>query len=101
MQIELEKYSKLDSSAFLKAKLRHQDSRYKLQLYVTLGLLVSIIGFSLQICYSTVDPVAFNKKLFEDDLETESMAAFIDFMVEYTRLYPDKPTTTQRYRIFK
>ena len=105
IELELEKYSKLfgdQPTRLTKLNLnRHTDSRQKLITYITGGLLATIIAVSLQICYTSVDPVEFNKKLFENDLETPSMQAFVNFMAEHLRTYSSRQETAYRYRVFK
>ena len=39
--------------------------------------------------------------LFENDAETESMKAYVNFISEMGRTYPDRTETARRYRIFK
>lgn len=87
--IELQKYSKIDVDPFKLTLTRHSDNRNKLINYTAGGLLAGIVLISLNICYTNVPVEEFNMRLFENEVNSEAMKAYINFLAEYKKTYPD------------
>lgn len=63
---------------------------------------MSLVGITYQIGRSTyIATDERNLQLFEEDGNSESMKAFVNFITESGRTYKDKIETARRYRIFK
>lgn len=73
----------------------------KLTLYITVAMLAAIVLCSINICYSSINVNEYNIRMFEKDLESETMDAFVDFILLARRTYKSKEETAARYRIFK
>lgn len=56
----------------------------------SLAIIGTAVLVSLQICYTVVDPKEFNMALFENDMNTEAMKAYINFLAEHKKTYADK-----------
>ena len=102
--IELSQYSKIDSDLLLKRVPReHTDSRLKIIGYVSLALVVSLVGVTYQLGRTTF--LGYEEKslrIFEDDSNTETMKAFESFMGQFNKTYGDnKAEMAKRYRNFK
>lgn len=101
--IELQKYSKLGDDNLLKrVTAKHTDSRLKVIGYVSLAIVVSIVGITWSIgrsIYLGSDERAIHQ--FEQDSNLPSMKAYVNFIAETGRTYKDKTETARRYRVFK
>lgn len=101
--IELEKFSKIDEEHLLKrVTAKHTDSRLKVIGYVSLALVVSLVGITYQLgrtVFLSSDEKAL--KMFDGDTNSEVMKAYVNFIAEYGRTYADRAETARRYRNFK
>ena len=99
--IELQKYSKLEADGRIKLTVNRQKDRPDILTIVVLAALTTIILVSLNICYTQVDPVAFTLKAYEDDLNSEVMTEYLQFVSKYGRSYVSQYEHAYRYKIFK
>lgn len=101
--IELQKYSKLDEEQLLKGLApKTTDSRFKVVGYVSLALVATLVLITYQVGnISFSSSVERNLKVFEEDKNSETMKAFVNFISLQGRTYADRKETAYRYRIFK
>ena len=101
--IELQKYSKLDDERLLKSSLaKHTDSRMKVVGYVSLALVVTLVGITYQLGKTTfMQANERNLFYFEKDSQSETMKLFLNFVSHNGKSYVDRSETAKRYNIFK
>lgn len=103
MMIELQKYSKIDEDHLLKrVQGKHTDSRLKVIGYVSLAVVVSLLGLTYTLgrtMFMSSDERAL--KIFNDDTNSEVMKAYVNFIAEYGKTYVDRTETARKYRNFK
>ena len=101
--IELQKYSKVDEEQLLKTGFtKTTDSRFKFVGFVSLAIVATLAFFSYQI--SNINFLGNNERnlqIFEEDNNSETMKAYVNFISQMGRTYVDKSETALRYRIFK
>jgi hypothetical protein len=90
----------LKSTSFSRTKAA--DSRLKVVGYVSLAIVASLFIITYQssnaLSYNSLEK---NLQVFEEDKNSESMKAYVNFISQMGRTYTDKSETARRYRIFK
>jgi hypothetical protein len=100
--IELEHYSKSDEQLLKGLAPRTTDSRFKVVGYVSLAVVTTLLLFTYLVGnISFASSVERNLKVFDDEKNSETMKAFVNFISEQGRTYADRTETAYRYRIFK
>ncbi len=103
MLIELQKYSKEDEEHLLKrVSAQHTDSRLKVVGYATMAIVVSLIGISYTLGRTVFLPADERAlRTFSRDTNSESMKAFVGFVVDQGRTYADQQETANKYASYK
>ena len=91
----------MDTDPFKLTLTKHQDRRNRLINYTVAALLGATVLVSLQICYTNVDSKALNLQLFDQDANSETMKAYINYLAESKKTFADRQSQADRYRNFK
>ena len=100
--IELQKYNKLESEApSFRLSKNLPQRRYDSVTMIVVACLATIFIASLSVCYRKVDVEAFALSAYEDDMSSQAMTEYLNFIAKYGKAYASKVETANKYRNFK